>query len=51
MKLRTFDAHATDRLRALEGAPLASFRSRAAALALDLVVVLAVVIAVGLPGT
>lgn len=49
MPLRPFDARETARLRALEGVPLASFRRRAAALALDLVVVLAVVIAVGLP--
>lgn len=30
-KLRTFDAHETERLRALEGVPLASFRSRTGA--------------------
>ncbi len=48
--IRTFDAHETARLRALHGAPLASFRARAAAFALDMVVVLAGVVAVGLPG-
>ncbi len=49
MPLRTFDAHETGRMRELEGRPLASFRSRALAFALDLAVVLAGVIAVGLP--
>jgi uncharacterized RDD family membrane protein YckC len=47
--LRTFDARETERLRALEGVPLASFRARAAAFVLDMLVVLAGVIAIGIP--
>lgn len=37
MNARTFSAHDTHRLRSLDGVPLASFRSRALAFALDLV--------------
>ena len=48
-KLRPFDARETERLRELEGLPLASFRSRATAFALDMLVVLAGVIALGIP--
>ncbi len=49
MQPRTYDAHETDRLRELEGLPLASFRARALAFIVDMGVVLAGVIAVGLP--
>ncbi len=49
MPLRNFDPHETERLRSLAGLPLASFRSRLAAFALDLGIVLAGVIAAGLP--
>ncbi len=45
----SFDAHEADRIRALEGAPLASFRARALAFVVDLLVVLAAYIAVALP--
>jgi len=49
MPLRTFEAHETARLRELEGLPLASFRSRLLAFAIDLAVVLAGAVAVGMP--
>ncbi len=44
-----FDAHESDRLKALAGAPLATFCARAVAFALDLGVVLALYVAVNLP--
>jgi uncharacterized RDD family membrane protein YckC len=44
-----FNGHEVDRIRALEGAPLASFRARALAFVLDLAIVLALYIAVNLP--
>ena len=46
---RAFHAHESDRIRSLEGAPLASFAARAAAFALDLGVVLILYVAVNLP--
>lgn len=45
----SFSSHEADRIRALDGAPLASFRSRALAFALDLAVVLLLYVAVNLP--
>lgn len=38
MRSPTFDAHETERIRALHGLPLASFRSRAAAFLVDLAI-------------
>ncbi len=46
---RRFDAHETERLRALEGAPLAPFAPRAIAFLLDLALVLVVYAAVEVP--
>jgi len=46
---RTFTAHEADRINALDGTPLASFRRRAIAFAVDLVLVLAIFVAVSVP--
>ncbi len=48
-KSRTFSAHEADRLRTLDGAPLASFQRRALAFIVDLLLVLAAYITVNLP--
>lgn len=47
--IRPFTSHEADRIRALEGVPLASFRARALAFVLDLALVLAAYVAVNLP--
>src|SRR5512140_803620 len=44
-----FRAHESDRIKSLEGARLASFRARAGAFALDILLVVAGYVAVGLP--
>lgn len=46
---RSFTSHEADRIRALDGAPLASFRRRAGAFLVDLFLVLTIWVSVGLP--
>jgi len=45
----TFTAHEADRINALDGTPLASFRRRAIAFAIDFVLMLTIYIAVNVP--
>jgi uncharacterized RDD family membrane protein YckC len=49
--LKRFDAHETARLKQLEGLPLASFGSRAAAFVVDFVLAAVIFMAVGVPAT
>lgn len=44
-----FHAHESERLLALDGVPLAAFRSRAAAFVIDLMLILVVYLAINLP--
>lgn len=44
--LRTYDAHETERMQALHGVKLASFKSRAAAFAIDFLLVFALFLAI-----
>jgi uncharacterized RDD family membrane protein YckC len=49
MQRRTFTAHEADRINALDGTPLASFRRRAVAFAVDFVLVLVIYLAASVP--
>ena len=49
--LKRFDAHETERMKQLEGLPLASFGSRAAAFVIDFVLSALIFMAIGVPAT